>query len=61
MSNWSYSFELGGSFVFLGHDYDHVFKNIRNNWFTEPNKELSFTVDGKEYIAYWKDVIHCRW
>ena len=44
------------SFAFLVFDYVHVFKNIRNNWITEPNKELNFTKDGKIYIAKWKDI-----
>ena len=39
-----------------GYDYDHIHKNIRNNWITEPCKELTFTMDDIEYTAYWKDV-----
>lgn len=42
--------------IFLTYDYVHVFKNIRNNWITEPNKELSFTKEGKTYVALWKDI-----
>ena len=30
--------------VFLVYDFIRIFKNIRNNWFTEKLKELSFTV-----------------
>ena len=48
---------LDSSTVFVGYDYDHVHKKVRNNWITEPNKELSFTMDGKEYTARWKDVV----
>ena len=48
---------LDGSTVLVGYDFDHVHKNVRNNWITEPNKELSFTMDGKEYPARWKDVV----
>ena len=32
------------------------FKNIRNNWITEENQQLSFSVDGKNYIARWSDI-----
>ena len=42
--------------VFLVYDFIHIFKNIRNNWFTEKLKELSFTVNNKEYVASWNDV-----
>lgn len=31
-------------------------KNIRNNWIIVQNKELSFSKDGKTYIAKWKDI-----
>ena len=44
------------SYAFLVFDYVHVFKNIRNNWITVQNKELSFSKDGKTYIAKWKDI-----
>ena len=30
-----------GGNVFAGYDYDHIHKNIRNNWITEPCKELT--------------------
>ena len=43
--------------LFLVYDYVHIFKNIRNNWFTEACKELSFTKAGKTYLACWNDVI----
>jgi hypothetical protein len=42
--------------VYLVHDYVHIFKNIRNNWITEPQQELSFQLDGTEYTACWKDI-----
>jgi len=42
--------------VYLVHDYVHIFKNIRNNWITEPVQELSFKMDGIDYIACWKDI-----
>ena len=45
-----------GISVFMLYDYVHIFKNVRNNWFTEPSKKLTFTVDGKEYLASWKDI-----
>ena len=35
---------------------DHIYKNIRNNWITEPAKELTFTLNGKEYLACWSDI-----
>ena len=44
------------SYAFLVFDYVHSFKNIRNNWITVHNKELSFTKDGKAYVARWKDI-----
>ena len=34
--------EPDGHNVILTHDFDHVFKNVRNNWFTEKTKELTF-------------------
>ena len=42
--------------VFLVYDFIHIFKNIRNNLFTEKLKELSFTVNNKEYVTSWNDV-----
>lgn len=38
--------KLDGCHVYLTHDYDLIFKNIRNNWITESSKELSFTMNG---------------
>ena len=43
--------------VFLTYDYVHVFKNVRNNWITEPCKELTFTFEGLDYIACWNDLV----
>ena len=43
--------------LFLIYDFPHIFKNVRNNWFTEALKELKFTVDGHEYLARWSDVV----
>ena len=37
-------------------DYVHSFKNVRNNWITVPDKELSFIKEGKTYVARWKDI-----
>ena len=48
--------EPDGHNVILTHDFDHVFKNVRNNWFTEKTKELTFTSDGRELLACWKDI-----
>ena len=42
--------------MFLLYDYVHIFKNIRNNWYTELSKELIFTMDNKELLASWKDI-----
>jgi hypothetical protein len=42
--------------VFLVYDYVHIFKNLRNNWITEPKQELHFTEDGHKYVALWRDV-----
>ena len=44
------------SYVFLVFDYVHSFKNIRNNWITVHDQELSFTKAGKKYVARWKDI-----
>lgn len=44
--------------VYLVHDYVHIFKNIRNNWITEPKQELSFHLDGTEYKACWADIVN---
>ena len=43
--------------LFLVYDYVHIYKNIRNNWHTETCKELSFTKDGKDYLACWADIV----
>lgn len=45
-----------GGYVILTHDYDHVFKNIWNNWITESTNELGFSLSSVDYIACWKDV-----
>jgi hypothetical protein len=45
-----------GMKVYLVYDYVHIFKNLRNNWITEPQQELSFKMDGTEYKACWKDI-----
>ena len=42
--------------MYLVYDYVHIYKNIRNNWITEPEQELSFQLDGTEYKACWKDI-----
>ena len=43
--------------VFLVYDYVHIFKNMRNNWITEKCQQLSFIMNGIEYLACWSDVI----
>ena len=43
--------------LFLVYDYVHIFKNIRNNWYTETCKELSFTKNDKTYLACWNDIV----
>ena len=40
----------------LVYDYIHIFTNLRNSWIAELSKELSFSVDEKEYVAKWSDV-----
>ena len=42
--------------VFLVYDDVHIFKNLRNNWITEPKQELHFREEGKDYVARWRDV-----
>ena len=49
--------ETVGIFVYLTYDYVHIFKNVRNNWITVTNKELSFTKDGKKLVAFWSDLV----
>ena len=48
--------EAINSDVFLVFGYVHLFKNIRNNWITEHNKELSFMKEEKMYVARWRDI-----
>ena len=50
--------QMEGISLFLMFDFVHIFKNIRNNWYTEVNGELSFTFDGKVYVACWKDIVN---
>ena len=45
-----------GCHVFLVYDYVHIFKNVRNNWITVTDQELSFLMDGKNYTARWADI-----
>ena len=42
--------ERNGKTVLLVHDYDHIYKNIRNNWTTKLSK---YNV---QYIACWNDI-----
>ena len=44
--------------LFLIYDYIHIFKNVRNNWITESLKQLSFSIEGKEYLAHWSDIVN---
>ena len=46
-----------GIHVYLVYDFVHIFKNVHNNWITEPSKELTFSVDGNEYVAKWADIL----
>ena len=48
--------QMEGISLFLIFDFVHIFKNIRNNWFTKKHAELKFTYEGKEYLANWKDI-----
>jgi hypothetical protein len=45
-----------GQHVYLVYDYVHIFKNIRNNWITETQQEMSFQLNGLNYTASWKDI-----
>ena len=47
---------ISGQDMYLTFDYDHVHKNLRNNWITEPSKEIKFNADGTDYLARWKDI-----
>ena len=42
--------------VFFFYDFVYLMKNIRNNWITEPMKELKFFVDEEEKVAKWTDI-----
>ena len=43
--------------LFIVFDYVHIFKNVRNNWYTEVTGQLAFSLDGKDFIACWGDII----
>ena len=43
--------------LLLMYDYVHTHKNMRNNWITEINWQLFFTMNGEKYLACWSDVI----
>ena len=43
--------------IFLLYDYVHLLKCIRNNWLTEKNGELKYSLNGKEMIAKWSDLV----
>ena len=32
--------------------------NLRNNWITEALKQLSFHIDGREYLVCWSDIVN---
>ena len=49
---------LEGIPLFLIYDYIHIFKNIRNNWYTEVTRQLIFTVEGKDHLACWDDIVN---
>ena len=49
-------FESIGVHVYCVYDYVHIFKNLRNNWITVVNKELSFKMNGMSYITAWYDI-----
>lgn len=38
-------------------DTVHLFKSVRNNWFTEKNKTLKMEIDGIVLIGNWNDII----
>ena len=46
-----------GQLMHLIHDPVHVFKSIRNNWFTEKNKRLKIVVDEVVFEGNWNDII----
>ena len=45
--------------LFTLYDMPHCFKNIRNNWVTEPSQTLEFVepVTQKVHQAKWKDLV----
>ena len=46
-----------GSQIFMIYDYPHIFKNVRNNWITEAQKQLMFTAAGDEMVACWSGIV----
>lgn len=46
-----------GQIMYLLQDPVHLFKSIRNNWFTEKSRRLKVVVDGIEYEGNWNDII----
>ena len=48
--------EPDGYNIILTYDYDHVHKNVRNNWITVSTKELMFSTNHTEYVTCWKDI-----
>ena len=43
--------------LFLLNDTVHLFKSIRNNWFTEKSKRLTLTFRGQILTGNWNDII----
>ena len=48
--------------LFTLYDMPHCFKNIRNNWVTEPSQTLEFVepITQKVHQAKWKDLMQIR-
>ena len=44
--------------MYLVYNYVHILKNIRTNCIRDPQHKLSFQLDGTEYKACWKDILH---
>lgn len=42
--------------IYLLFDFVHLMKNIRNNWITEKNQQLAFSINGIQKIAKWEHI-----
>ena len=53
-SRWPRGGTLGSRWISCV--YHHIFRNIQNNWITEPTKKLAFSMNDIQYVAGRNDV-----